>query len=174
MPLNVEIKARCADPSAVRKYLLDHDARFLGTDHQVDTYFQVPRGRLKLRQGNIENALIHYDRPDQEGPKSSKVTLFPVTEGDTLCHLLDHALGIWAVVDKQREIYFIRNVKFHIDTVKGLGGFVEIEAIDKDGSISQNALEKDCRFYMHAFGIGDEDLLSKSYSDMLVFSNDTN
>lgn len=167
MPLNIEIKARCADPSAVRQYLLDHEARFLGTDHQVDTYFKVPEGRLKLRQGNIENALIHYKRADQEGPKSSQVSLAPVTDGEALKAALTGALGILAVVDKQREIYFIRNVKFHIDQVKGLGGFVEIEAIDRDGSIGEDSLQKDCRMYMDAFGIRAEDLLSHSYSDMV-------
>lgn len=167
MPLNVEIKARCANPDKVRRYLLDNQARFLGTDHQVDTYFQVPEGRLKLRQGNIENALIHYQRADQEGPKSSQVKLAPVGDGASLKSVLKQALGILAVVDKQREIYFIGHVKFHIDQVEGLGGFVEIEAIDKDGSIGAEALERDCRYFMDAFGIREEDLLSHSYSDMV-------
>ena len=34
-------------------------------------------------------------------------------------------------MDKKREIYFIHNVKFHIDNVKNLGTFIEIEAIDE-------------------------------------------
>jgi adenylate cyclase class 2 len=167
MPLNVEIKARCADPARIRQYLHDNQAQFMGIDHQVDTYFRVADGRLKLRQGNIENALIHYQRADQEGPKASQVNLSPVSHGAALRKVLEMALGILAVVDKQREIYFIRNVKFHIDEVEGLGSFVEIEAIDQDGSIGQDALEQDCRFYIHTFGIRDEDLLSNSYSDML-------
>ncbi|NDC79066.1 MAG: adenylate cyclase, partial [Chitinophagia bacterium] len=58
MVLNVEIKARCGDPSGIRKFLLNQGADFIGTDHQRDTYFHVPTGRLKLRRGNIENALI--------------------------------------------------------------------------------------------------------------------
>ena len=170
MPVNIEIKARCADPTRVRQFLLEKNARSVGTDHQIDTYYRVPKGRLKLRQGKIENALIHYDRPDQDGPKSSQVTLSPVADGETLRNLLANALGVWAVVDKQREIYFIRNAKFHIDTVSGLGGFVEIEVIDQDGSIGQEILEQDCRMYMEALGIQEQDLLSSSYSDMLGIS----
>ena len=62
--LNIEIKARCTDSRFIRDYLLSRGADFKGTDHQTDTYFNVPHGRLKLREGNIENNLIFYIRPD--------------------------------------------------------------------------------------------------------------
>jgi adenylate cyclase, class 2 len=91
---NIEIKARCEDPRHIRDYLLSHHAIFKGTDTQRDTYFNVPNGRLKLRQGKIENALIHYKRSDQKGPKSSEVTLYPVAESNLLRSLLEKALGI--------------------------------------------------------------------------------
>ena len=39
--------------------------------------------------------------------------------------------GYKAVVDKRRKIYFIGNVKFHFDTVDGLGTFVEVEPSTK-------------------------------------------
>ncbi|MBL7709922.1 MAG: hypothetical protein JNJ86_12680, partial [Chitinophagaceae bacterium] len=65
--LNVEIKARCADASFIRNYLLNQGAEFKGTDLQTDTYFNVTNGRLKLREGNIENALIWYERTNQAG-----------------------------------------------------------------------------------------------------------
>lgn len=165
---NVEIKARCGNPSVIRSYLQQQGADFRGTDHQRDTYFQVPAGRLKLRQGNIENALIRYLRPDQAGPKTSEVTLCPIPEGAPLERILDEVLGTKVVVDKQREIYFIGNVKFHIDRVEGLGGFVEIEAIDNDGSYSLETLQAQCQRYLDAFGIQPDDLLSDSYSDMIL------
>jgi predicted adenylyl cyclase CyaB len=47
---------------------------------------------------------------------------------------------VLATVDKHREIYFVGNVKFHLDTVEGLGTFVEIESIDMDGTIGQDRL----------------------------------
>ena len=66
--LNVEIKAKCRDSNRVRNYLLNNGAAYKGTDEQTDTYFNVPNGRLKLREGNIENNLIFYDRGNQAGP----------------------------------------------------------------------------------------------------------
>jgi adenylate cyclase class 2 len=165
---NVEIKARCGNPALIRSSLLQQGADFIGTDHQRDTYFNVPAGRLKLRQGNIENALIRYLRPDQAGPKTSEVTLCPISEGAPLEHILNEVLGTKVVVDKQREIFFIGNIKFHIDRVEGLGGFVEIEAIDKDGSYSLEELTAQCQRYLDSFGIHSDDLLSDSYSDMIL------
>jgi len=166
-PLNVEIKARCDDPERVRKVLEERGADFRGTDHQVDTYFHCRTGRLKLREGRIENALIHYDRPDQPAPKPALVTLYHPPPDPALKAVLTAGLGVRAVVDKTREIYFIDNVKFHIDVVGPLGAFVEIEAIDADGSIGLEDLTAQCRGYMDLFGIAPADLIDGSYGDML-------
>lgn len=166
--LNVEIKARCADQDHVRNYLKSHEATFKGTDHQIDTYFKVAQGRLKLREGKIEDHLIHYDRPNQQGPKQSQVTLYKTEPGASLKDILSKALGILVVIDKQREIYFINNVKFHVDTVKGLGTFMEIEAIDSDGNLGSEKLYDQCQHYLKAMGIDDKDLISESYSDLLM------
>ncbi len=166
--LNVEIKARCKDPERVREYL--RDAEHKGTDHQVDTYFNVKTGRLKLREGIIENALIYYQRDDQSGPKKSEVTLYRGKPKSSLKEVLTKALGVLAVVDKQRDIYFLDNVKFHIDSVEGLGSFMEIEAIDKDGSIGADRLNEQCQHHLKALGIREEDLIATSYSDLVLQS----
>ena len=73
--LNVEIKAKCTEVDAIRKYLLSKNAEFKGVDEQTDTYFNVANGRLKLREGNIENNLISYSRSNQAGPKNSHFRL---------------------------------------------------------------------------------------------------
>jgi adenylate cyclase, class 2 len=164
---NIEIKARSNNHEKIRKILQTGNARFIGTDHQVDSYFNVNSGRLKLREGNIENALIHYKRDDRDEPKESDVILYQNGRNSLLKELLTRALGVSVVVDKEREIYFIDNVKFHLDNVKELGEFVEIEAIGNDDSESEN-LMKQCKFYLNLFGIAKEDLIPHSYSDMLL------
>ena len=167
---NVEIKARTGNPKGLREWLNHAGASYIGLDHQVDTFFELPegKGRLKLREGNIENALIHYRRPDREGPKTSEVALYKTNDGKQLKELLINALGSKVVVDKQRHIYFIDNVNFHIDEVKGLGAFVEIEAIDKDGSIGLEKLHEQCTRFMKELGIGQEDLVGAAYADLLL------
>ena len=73
-----------------------------------------------------------------------------------------------AVVTKRRAIYFIENVKFHIDEVEELGDFVEIEAIDRDGSFGEEELKEQCQYYLNLFKIQKEDLIEVSYSDMVL------
>lgn len=167
MHLNIEIKAHCSAPDRIHTQLQAVGARCVGTDHQVDTYFEVPYGRLKLREGSIENHLIHYNRTDQAGPKASNVHLYAPGDRAKLKATLEAALPVLVVVDKRRTIYYIDNVKFHLDDVVGLGTFVEIEAIDLDGSIGRPRLQEQCNHWMVALGIDTADLLSYSYSDML-------
>jgi len=166
--LNIEIKARCDDPHHIRNILKDQNADFKGKDHQIDTYFDIPDGRLKLRQGSIEQNLIFYHRSDTKEPKTSDINLVPADHPEALHELLNNAFGTKVVVDKQREIYFIDNVKFHIDDVKRLGHFVEIEAIDEDGSIGPEILQRQCRQYMESFAIQDTQLVAQSYSDLMM------
>lgn len=165
---NIEIKARFTHHEKIREVLKSRSADFKGVDHQIDTYFNVSHGRLKLREGNIENFLIYYERENKEGPKQSDIILFKSTPESTLKPVLVNACGVLVIVDKQREIYFIENVKFHLDTVQGLGTFMEIEAIDEDGTIGKEKLLEQCNKYLKLFDISETDLLAVSYSDLLL------
>ena len=166
MHTNVEIKARCGDPKRIRRILAENGADFRGKDHQTDTYFDVPNGRLKLREGNIENKLIFYDRPERQGMKESRVILFGNPDRD-LKEMLTRAVGVKIIVDKEREIYFIGNVKFHIDSVEKLGSFVEIEAMSENAALAKDELRKQCEHYLSLFGIQESECIDKSYADMM-------
>jgi predicted adenylyl cyclase CyaB len=122
--INIEIKARTTQTAAIRQFLLSNKAVYKGTDIQTDTYFHIPNGRLKLRQGNIENNLIWYQRTNQAAAKQSDFLLTPVADPDSLKQVLTNALGTKVTVIKKREIYFINNVKFHLDELDQLGSFV--------------------------------------------------
>jgi predicted adenylyl cyclase CyaB len=166
--MNVEIKARCFHPEKVEAFLFAHNASFKGVDLQKDTYFKTADGRLKLRQGNIENNLIFYRRNDQKGPKQSDFYIAPVANASALETLLIAALGVTVVVEKKRKIFFLDNIKIHLDEVPGFGSFIEIEA----GNISRPDLSKEelyrqCTALMKRLDIRNEDLVENSYSDML-------
>ncbi len=171
--LNIEIKAKTGNQNQIREKLSSLGAEFKGTDFQTDTYFNVNSGRLKLREGNIENHLIYYERNDSLGLKQSDVILFKSESNSNLKEILTNALGIKVEVRKQREIYFIDNVKFHIDKVDSLGAFVEIEAIDMSGQIGKEKLYEQCNYYLNLFGISEKDFVSVSYSDLILENNKT-
>jgi predicted adenylyl cyclase CyaB len=167
---NIEIKARLRDPGGAEVV-----ARRLGGPEphlrveQVDTYFVVPAGRLKLREitGTIERAeLIFYHRADQAGPKRSEYDVVPVTNARELKAMLAAALGIRTVVRKQRTVYLYKNVRIHLDAVEGLGSFLEFEAVMPDGAPDREG-EDLLRSLMSEFAIAPGDLLESSYSDLV-------
>lgn len=166
----IEFKARIKDTVAAEQKLLTLNPFFKGADRQVDTYFNVPQGRLKLREGVIENALIWYERPNDAGSKLSDVLLYKHQPDTTLKALLTKANGVKVVVDKQRRIYFIDNVKFHFDEVQGLGPFIEVEAIDENDALGIEKIQQQCDYYAAFFNIQPEEYMSTSYSDMLLNS----
>lgn len=166
--INVEIKARTRRSAAIHQYLMVHGAECKGTDSQKDTYFNVSMGRLKLRQGAIENNLIYYNRADMAGPRSSEFDLAAVNEPDAMLQVLSQALGVKVTVAKKRTIYYLANVKFHLDEIDGLGSFVEIEAGNKLADLPVEKLQEQCDHYIKAFEIDPGDFIHLSYSDLLL------
>jgi predicted adenylyl cyclase CyaB len=164
---NVEFKARVNEIESYERKLLTLNPEFKGLDHQVDTYFNVNHGRLKLREGNIENALIQYNRENLVGSKQSNVILYQHQPDPALKDILTLQFGIKKIVDKKRKIYFVDNVKFHFDEVQGLGTFIEVEAIDNAGDLTPEYLKSQCDYYRDFFELKDEDMMEGSYSDML-------
>ena len=102
--INIEIKAHCKNIEETEFLLRQANADYKGIDHQVDTYFNVPGGRLKLREGNIENSLIYYERANQSGPKTSKVCLYKPQHDPALKEILQKSLGVFTSVDNKRNI----------------------------------------------------------------------
>ena len=165
---NFEIKARCADLPAARERAERLATEYLGIDHQVDTYFVTRCGRLKLRESSLSGGqLVPYLRPDQAGPRRSDYRILPVPDPAGTKALLSQILGVHRVVDKQREIFLVDNVRIHLDRVEGLGTFLELEAVF-DGSPADEA-EQQCKVerLMKELGIEPADLVARSYEGLL-------
>jgi len=164
---NFEFKAKVDDLEFYENKLLKLNPVFKGTDHQIDTYFNTTIGRLKLREGNIENSLIHYNRENSGGAKRSDIILYQHHPNPALKNILVLQLGIKTVVDKKRRIYFINNIKFHFDNVKDLGTFIEVEAIDNNNAFTIEQLKEQCDYYFNFFELDLTQLVNLSYSDLV-------
>lgn len=164
--INYEFKAQLKSDAVVRRALKYLRARYIGTDHQVDTYFRVPAGRLKIREGRIENALIFYQRSNARRARRSKIEMMMLPPRNSIRAILAAAVGVRVVVDKRREIYFVGNVKIHLDRVRGLGKFVEVEAISRGGSVAK--IRGQARKFQKLFGIKASDIVPQSYSDLIL------
>lgn len=165
--LNFEFKAKTTELDNLEKKLLTLHPKFIGEDNQIDTYFNVNKGRLKLREGNIENALIYYERQNIANAKQSDVLLYKHNPDNTLKDILIKVHGIKVVVEKKRRIYFIENVKFHFDTIARLGTFIEVEAID-NADLGIERLKEQANDYASFFNIKPSEFVAFSYSDLLL------
>jgi adenylate cyclase, class 2 len=164
---NLELKARCADLAAARATVLRLGARPAGVLVQIDTYFRVPNGRLKLRRIDGQaDELIWYDRPDQGETRISRYYRVPVADADGLKTALTAAFGLRGEVHKRREVCLWHNVRIHLDEVDGLGTFVEFEAVlsaDETEAPARDRLDLLCR----ELRIGALETFGGSYADML-------
>ena len=164
---NLELKARDRDPARSRRACGRLGAIDEGTLIQRDTYFEVPRGRLKLREEPDAGAtLIAYERPDLAGNKESHYHLVAVPQPAALREALAAVLGIAVVVTKARRLFIYEGVRIHLDRVDDLGDFIELEGVAGDGD-DPGRFGDLLDSLRGSLDIGDEDLVRESYSDLL-------
>ena len=134
MPANIEIKAHATNFLEIKKRARTLSDKPAETIPQEDIFFNVPQGRLKLRILALDNAqLIYYTRPDQEGPKRSDYHIAHISDPENLKRVLELAYGIRGVVRKTRYLYLVGQTRVHLDDVQGLGHFMELEVVMREG-----------------------------------------
>ncbi|XP_071452682.1 adenylate cyclase CyaB [Hetaerina americana] len=169
MARNVEIKAKVRDlGSLIEKAtgLSSSESVFL---EQEDVFYQISTGRLKLRsEKGLDSTLIFYDRPDVEGPKLSNYEKCPISESEVpgIKRVLAKALGERGVVRKKRQLIMVGQTRVHVDSVEGLGDFMELEVMLEEHQSPEEGQEI-AESLMEKLGIHKEDLLSGAYFDML-------
>lgn len=164
---NIEIKADRQDLGRAERNLNALGAGPAGTFHQRDTYFRVAEGRLKLRQiGPDEAHLIHYRRENLPGPKRSDYDLAFTTDPEAMRNIMCRVLGTWIEVEKTRQVWLWENVRIHLDKVKDLGQFVELEAVTEEQQLEEGHARVET--LMRALEIRPDQLIVESYSDLLA------
>ncbi len=163
---NLEIKVNCKDLKKIEGILNSLNIKFLSEGFQRDTYFKVRRGNLKLRETNTgEDFLIWYKRREKAEPKLSEYYIYQTEKSWELKNFLKNAFGEKIIIEKIRKIYLYKNVRIHLDRVKGLGNFIELEAV-----LSKDCIDKESRknmnFLVKKLCIEKEDLLKSSYSEI--------
>ena len=163
---NLEFKANCASLDVLRQRLVNCQAEHRRTMKQLDTYFNVPEGRLKLREIDTHKAeLIYYVRSDLAESRYSNYQVCDIPEPIAFKEIATMAWGVRSVVEKQRELWMFGDTRIHLDEVTNLGQFVELETVIRDQTESEARTEH--QVVKDALGIKEEDLVSVSYSDLV-------
>lgn len=166
MGQNIEIKAKCADLQKVKNIVKERN--WPGEiETQKDTFFNVPNGRLKLREINeSRSVLIPYLRADVNTLRDSEYVLLKTDETLQTIMILSKMFGIRSIVKKNREIFFYDNIRIHLDEVESLGSFIELEGVitkDSDYNVTQAKLEE----LIKLFEIKSDDVFKEAYVDLL-------
>jgi adenylate cyclase class IV len=176
VPRNLELKvsATRVQLGAVQQAAIDLGVTNFATFTQIDTYFAVRNGRLKLREiqspasaGNAE--LLSYQRANESGSRWSdyrRVELSP----DTARQLLDTlagACGVTVVVEKRRLVGIWGRTRIHLDTVDRLGCFIELETVAGPEDVEDDVRDEH-DWVVAKLGIAGFPVVAGSYSDLAL------
>jgi predicted adenylyl cyclase CyaB len=166
MARNIEIKARIASVEAMlprAQSLADGAPVVIDQD---DTFFAVKHGRVKLRSfAQVSAELIQYHRTDHADAKASDYVRVPVADADVLATALDRACGTVGRVRKRRLLLMAGQARIHLDRVEGLGDFLELEVVLRDGQTDADGIAIAERL-MAALDIAPSERLAGAYLDL--------
>src|SRR5262249_48967988 len=164
---NIEIKAKVDDPGVLRMRALSLASSRPEIVDQTDTFFDVARGRLKIRAfADGSGELIAYERTDGPGQKQPTYRRVECRDAAALCEALARVLPVRGTVAKRREVFLVGRTRIHLDRVENLGSFVELEVVLADGE-SPEAGEREARELLESLAIPERDLVAGAYIDLL-------
>lgn len=168
MPANVEIKAKVVEFPAFLKRAKEISGANGDIIHQIDTFFNCPNGRLKIRCfPENKGLLIFYRRPDKIGPKVSEFQCVDLKYPDEMKRCLELAYGIKGEVRKKRTLFLVGQTRIHADEVENLGTFMELEVRLRDGQTVEEG-HKISQDLMVRLGVREEDLVTGAYMDHIL------
>ena len=167
MPKNIEIKAKVRNIEVLQSKIEDLYNIKAEKIFQVDTFFNIERGRLKLRIfSNTKGELIYYLRNNSAGPKRSDYFIYKTDNPEELKKLLEISLGIRGVVRKKRLLYLVDNTRIHLDEVEELGSFLELEVV-LNPEQNENEGKQIAKGFMRKLELDAKDLIDLAYIDLL-------
>lgn len=165
MKKNYEIKCRIDDKkklSELKKALSEY---IHSVEKQTDIYYKTSNGRLKLRIINdTSGSLIQYNRAEKKNKRISKYTISKTNDFREIDFILRKQFEVFIKVVKKRDIYIDKNVRVHLDKVKDLGSFLEIEII-YDEILKAKKQMKELIFKLD---LDERKFIKESYSDLLI------
>ena len=167
MSRNIEIKARIENIEDLENKVVAIADEGPTEIIQDDTFFKCGNGRLKLRTlSKAKGELIFYKRADGSGPKESFYLKSETPEPSILRESLTLAYGSAGRVQKRRLLYFKGRTRIHVDRVKGLGNFLELEVVLDDDETNERGIEE-ARLLLSQLGVEDSQLVETAYVDLL-------
>ena len=166
MPVNLELKIELNSIKKIKNILKKIGAEYRGILKQKDIYYAVPKGLLKLRIENGQESLIYYNRNEKGKARWSDFDYLKFSEsgGENFFKKL---FRIEIAVQKKRELYYYDDTRIHLDNVKSLGNFLELETLVIKGKVNA---KKRFNKIIKLLNLNESDQIRKSYRDLLLES----
>lgn len=165
---NIELKIKINNFGPILKKLKGLSAEYKGVLKQTDTYYKCKNGRLKIREINNKfYELIFYQRPNTLGQKISNYEVIKINDKQLsdFKNILKTSLGEKIKVEKKRSLWIYKNTRIHLDKVKKLGTFLELETMVNDNI---NKSRDEYRQISGILELKKYKKYKKSYSDILI------
>jgi len=170
MPRNLEYKTKLINHKNVLTKIKELNAVFSDTLRQKDIYYKHPDFLLKLRIEGVRQTLIYYNRNEKEGKRWSDFQLIQLT-GTNAEKYFSKLFKIEAIVEKRRDLYMFDNTRIHLDKVKNLGYFLELETLVLNGN---KDAERRFKYIFKELELDKTSELRTSYRNLILKKNGTN
>lgn len=165
MPKNIEIKVPIKNLKETLIRIKILQAERIYSSQQIDVYFQNEKGRLKVRDSTGEKSVIFYNRIEDGRERWSQFHFIKVDEPSEWVKFFDLFMERLITVKKRRTLFHYKNTRIHVDQIKNLGNFIELET--KMNSSRKRAREEFDYLCKYLELDGGEQILN-SYSDMIL------
>ncbi len=164
MATNLEIKIKVDSFDEILKLLKSIKAKSFGELHQKDIYYKTKSGLLKLRIEGNKKELIKYDRAEDKKNRWSDYEILTF-ESKNPKKIMDSLFDYETTVVKTRKLFMYKNTRIHLDTVKDLGKFIELETIVT--STKKNAQER-FNYLIKSLNLNTKNELRLSYRNLML------
>ncbi len=132
MPVNLELKIKVKNLKEFKKKLKQIRAEYKGILNQKDIYYKTEACLLKLRRENKLYQLIKYNRNELKKNRWSNFEILKI-KGTNMEKYFADLFEVETIVEKRRYLYLFKGTRVHLDSVKNLGDFLELETLVNKG-----------------------------------------
>jgi adenylate cyclase class 2 len=183
--IEIEIKVKITDSTALQEFLRG-SAEFRGEQHQVDEYFSPAHRNfldaepvtewLRLRTTDNKQS-VNYKNWHVDGDGSTnycdeyETTVEDIAKIRQIFGALDFRPLV--TVDKTRRSWLYQNYEVSLDSVKGLGDFVEIEYVGDTDNLNPKHVTDEMLQWLRGLDCGNLERDFRGYPYLLLFGHKT-
>lgn len=164
MAKNLELKTAVKNFTLYRNILTGIGAEYIRVLNQSDIYYRTNNGLLKLRLFDDEAELIKYNRDETGKTRWSDYEILKL-DAKKAEKFLGQLFKVETVVKKKRELWMFDNSRIHLDNVKHLGKFLEIETLVINGNADARQRFSSIK---NMLKLGDSKQILSSYRDLML------